>query len=499
MSKAAVEETVDQVIRINNNVKELKINEKPAMHDSEGATVKDEIDCTDHTLDVIKEQSFLMHNGHTLPVGEKPEVLLSPKYQTFSNPLYPGDLTDDTASDSRSAEGVLTSEASGRMYESDDIVLDDEDLSSIARSNSVDYLKEKAIVMLQQELEHARKELELKDEKCKELTGVRSKVEAELEELTASLFEEAHKMVHDANMKQFVAEKRLNAAIGEIEALRTEVSALKSLVLTSTPSNPNPQSHPQLIKKKKDILGSPLRKHRRNRSDADTQKPVQAEDKKEQKIVKMGKEVDSVVMAQLNNWLKRSSVTPRSAVNLAQSNQSQTSNQNEAPAAVNHSQANQTELTSITNPNSQIKESDYDTIEYETMAPMMSQLIQRIETEDIKPCLTFSQMSLAEKVSNSVHNNSLMIEPISKPLIQQCALSGVMICCKHKIKCGNAETWYPISQSCRTRIASVCDFLTYISYIKKGLVKHSKEQIYWEMNRLRREMSLAKLGYYKEE
>nr|XP_039259314.1 guanine nucleotide exchange factor for Rab-3A-like [Styela clava] len=398
---------------------------------------------------------------------------------------------------------MLSSETSGRMYETDDIVLDDEDLSSIARSNSVDYLKEKAIVMLQQELESAKKELEVKDEKCKELSGVRSKVEAELEELTASLFEEAHKMVHDANMKQFVAEKRLNAAIGEIEALRTEVSALKSLVLTSTPSNPNPQSHPQLIKKKKDLLSSPLRKHRRNRSDADMKPPTPTEDKKDQKIVKMGKEVDSVLMSHLNSWLQVSSFAPPTAVNHVQSNQSGSIDQNidsgASPTAVNHTKINQSEITSVTNPNSQIDEPHYDTTEYETMAPMMPQLIQRIEAEDIKPCLTFSQSSLADKVLSNVHNNTLMIEPISKPAIQKCALSGAVICCKHRIKCGNSEMWFPISQSCRTRIASVCDFLAYISYIKKGLVKHSKDQIYWEINRLRREMSLAKLGYYKEE
>lgn len=58
--------------------------------------------------------------------------------------------------------------------------------------------------------------LEIKDEECKELSSVRSKVEEELEELTASLFQEAHKMVHDANMKQHIAEKKLKEAKGEV-------------------------------------------------------------------------------------------------------------------------------------------------------------------------------------------------------------------------------------------------------------------------------------------
>lgn len=56
----------------------------------------------------------------------------------------------------------------------------------------------------------------LKDEQCKELADVRVKLESELEDLTASLFEEAHKMVHDANMKEFIAVKKRKEAVGEV-------------------------------------------------------------------------------------------------------------------------------------------------------------------------------------------------------------------------------------------------------------------------------------------
>ncbi len=85
-------------------------------------------------------------------------------------------------------------------------------------------------------------------------------MEAELEDLTASLFEEAHKMVRDANVKQASAEKQLVEANMKVDGLETEVSALKTLVLTSTPSQPNKHLHPQLMqdsgKKKKGLKSS---------------------------------------------------------------------------------------------------------------------------------------------------------------------------------------------------------------------------------------------------
>ena len=64
-------------------------------------------------------------------------------------------------------------------------------------------------------------------------------VESELHELTASLFQEAHRMVQEANVKAASAERCLHEADMKIDGLETEVAALKTLVLTSTPARPN--------------------------------------------------------------------------------------------------------------------------------------------------------------------------------------------------------------------------------------------------------------------
>jgi Rab-3A-interacting protein len=58
--------------------------------------------------------------------------------------------------------------------------------------------------------------------------------------------QEAHNMVREANVAQAQAEKALKESQMKVEVLQAEVAALKTLVITSTPSRPNPHLHPQL-------------------------------------------------------------------------------------------------------------------------------------------------------------------------------------------------------------------------------------------------------------
>lgn len=53
-------------------------------------------------------------------------------------------------------------------------------------------------------------------------------------------------MVREANEKQAAAEKALKESQMKVDVLTAEVAALKTLVLTSTPSSPNPHLHPQI-------------------------------------------------------------------------------------------------------------------------------------------------------------------------------------------------------------------------------------------------------------
>lgn len=71
-------------------------------------------------------------------------------------------------------------------------------------------------------------------------------------------------MVRDANEKQANAEKALKESEMKVDVLSAEVAALKTLVLTSTPSHPNPHLHPQIDPRSpKDVF---IKKHRRSPS-----------------------------------------------------------------------------------------------------------------------------------------------------------------------------------------------------------------------------------------
>uniref|UniRef100_A0A3Q3L0P9 RAB3A interacting protein (rabin3)-like 1 n=1 Tax=Mastacembelus armatus TaxID=205130 RepID=A0A3Q3L0P9_9TELE len=331
------------------------------------------------------------------------------------------------------------------------------DLSRL-RSSSLEIrekeIREKGSEILREQLDAAKKELKLKDKECERLSQVRNQLEQELEELTASLFEEAHKMVREANVKQATAEKQLKEAQGKIDVLQAEVTALKTLVLTSTPSSPNRQLHPQLQSAGTRGACKHNGGHIRNKSSSGAfpSSPAKPEPPSVsvQSVTKEDREVDSVLYAEFLMWKEHPSLDRSSA------------------------------------------------------------FLNRIYREDIGPCLSFTRSELSQLVQSAVENNSLTIEPVamsSLPMVKasavecggpkKCALSGMSRLCRHRIKLGDKGSYYYISPSSRARITAVCNFFTYIRYIQQGLVRHDAEQMFWEVMRLRREMTVAKLGFYQ--
>ncbi|XP_036916480.1 guanine nucleotide exchange factor for Rab-3A isoform X4 [Sturnira hondurensis] len=218
------------------------------------------------------------------------------------------------------------------------------------RSSSME-IREKGSEFLKEELYKAQKELKLKDEECERLSKVREQLERELEELTASLFEEAHKMVREANMKQAASEKQLKEARGKIDMLQAEVTALKTLVITSTPASPNRELHPQLLSPTK---AGPRKGHLRHKSTSGPLCPavcpaagnILAPDKE-------GREVDTALFAEFQAW--------RESPTLDKS----------------------------------------------------SPFLERVYREDVGPCLDFTMQELSALVRAAVEDNTLTIEPVA--------------------------------------------------------------------------------------
>ncbi|KAM3587717.1 uncharacterized protein V6R79_012673 [Siganus canaliculatus] len=278
---------------------------------------------------------------------------------------------------------------------------------------------------------------------------VREKGYERLKEELAKAQREAHKMVREANVKQANAEKQLKEALGKIDVLQAEVQALKTLVLSSptSPVGELPSAGGGGVK-------TAFRKgHSRNKSTSSAMLGTQPDPSATEPIVRECREVDSQLFSDFKAW-KEEPTLDRSCC-----------------------------------------------------------FLERVYREDIYPCLTFSKNELGAAILEAVEQNTLSVEPVGfqpLPVVKasavecggpkKCALSGQTKTCKHRIKFGDSSNYYYVSPYCRYRITAVCNFFTYIRYIHQGLVKQQDvEQMFWEVMQLRREMSFAKLGYYKDQ
>ncbi|CAH0561484.1 unnamed protein product [Brassicogethes aeneus] len=306
----------------------------------------------------------------------------------------------------------------------------------------------KAVLRLQNELKEANQEIKCKDEELVRLGRIRKDVESELEDLTASLFQEAHNMVREANEKAAAAEKSLKESQMKVDVLTAEVSALKTLVLTSTPSHPNPHLHPQISKDNESGVAIFTKKHRRSpshfnlkygRENSPPCSPVKEIVHISSEIeYKEGLEVDPVLHKEFLQWKEKPTL----------------------------------EKT--------------------------ERFLQRIYSEDINLCLTFTNKELSEKVAKAVESGTIHIEAVgdrTKAMFpKKCSLLEVPRLCFYRMSMGESDDWFSISQICRNRIIAVCDFLNYLKYIERGLVKSSAHDVYWEIVRLRKNISMARLG-----
>nr|KAF7429319.1 hypothetical protein H0235_005717 [Vespula pensylvanica] len=314
-------------------------------------------------------------------------------------------------------------------------------------------VKEHAVAKLQEELKRAHEELKLKDEEVARLSRIRQDVEAELEELTASLFQEAHNMVREANVRQATAERLLEESRMKAEVLAAEVTALKTLVLTSTPARPNPHLHPQIDTRCRLSLGDECqqglfaKKHRRSPSHFNL-KYGRENSPPESPVKEQRPSLPSDREALARDWKKdREKDRDKECKDLGL----------EVDPRV-HTEF----LRWKANPC--VDKSD--------------PFVARVFKEDIDLCLDFPNKELGARVRQAVLDGIIFIEAVSDKtklaFPKKCALLEAPRQCHYRMRLGDQENqWYCISQICRNRIIAVCDFLNYLRYVERGLVKSS--------------------------
>ncbi|XP_070639162.1 guanine nucleotide exchange factor for Rab-3A isoform X4 [Bos indicus] len=320
---------------------------------------------------------------------------------------------------------------------------------------------------------------------------------------------EAHKMVREANMKQAASEKQLKEAWGKIDMLQAEVTALKTLVITSTPASPNRELHPQLLSPTK---AGPRKGHLRHKSTSSALCPAVCPVAGH--ILTPDKEGKEPGLPPLLSLLL--CVVPSKAAHLTYEPAWQLP-PGELPVGL-------TSATSLSF-SRQVDTTLFAEFQAWRESPTLdktSPFLERVYREDVGPCLDFTMQELSALVRAAVEDNTLTIEPVAsqtlpavkvaavdcghtngfrapidtgcrgwsfgipglrltKPScptgVSTCALSGLACACRHRIRLGDSESHYYISPSSRARITAVCNFFTYIRYIQQGLVRQDGSQV----------------------
>lgn len=338
--------------------------------------------------------------------------------------------------------------------------------TSVANNN----VQEKSHVPgnLESELKSAKDTIKLKDLEISKLSRIRQDVESELEDLTASLFEEAHKMVRDANVKQASAEKIAAEAHMKIEGLETEVAALKTLVLTSTPSQPNKHLHPQL---------DPKRSKKKSKVDLGTISPPSSAPSSKSNSLNRGCQLES-------GSYNCSGSTSSNSISLGGGD-----HEDDVDGGHTH------QPMKLIDP---ILRKEFISWKKAPTLDTTHPFMERIYQEDIHLCLAFLNRDLSKQVLEAIQANTVCLDPVKdfSNVPRDCALLQSPVLCKYvlKLNLGHEEDHF-ISQLARNRIASVCDCINYLRYIVQGLVKSHVNDVYWEVMHLRGKMALARLGF----
>lgn len=306
------------------------------------------------------------------------------------------------------------------------------DNESVAPYTSFLSVDKRLFGRLQEDLSTAQSELRIKEEEVVRLSKIRDEVEAELEDLTASLFQEAHRMVREANVKAFHAEKSLAESNMQIDGLETEVAALKTLVITSTPAMPNKHLHPHIDprngrgKGASSAPGSPA-KERSMEGSTVSDGPDAAPER----------HIDPVLRQEYLQW-KKTPTMDRDHVFLARI-------------------YSEDIIPCLDFPNKSLGEEVTIAVHANTLA--------------ISPVTDLESQQA------------------------QCALMQMNGRCQYVVHLTDGDKEFSICSLSRNRIAAVCDFVTYCRYVTQGLVKSHTNDVYWEMMERRKQMALARLGF----
>ncbi|XP_075246919.1 guanine nucleotide exchange factor for Rab-3A-like isoform X2 [Convolutriloba macropyga] len=298
---------------------------------------------------------------------------------------------------------------------------------------------------LKEMLLQTQEQLNLKNGEIQKMTQLRDTITAELAELTSCLFEEANRMVNEANREKFMAEKRAKECQLAVSLLQEELKVFKSFSTRFKIS--------QKLNRNQSFDGSKLSK---------------------------------------SHHLKSAEETKLLSLGVASSNANENSDKY-ADFEKLDTKLFHDFLVWQENPVLQCDSTFYD----------------QIIANDVKPCLSFCQNDIRDQILASCEANRLVIESItqsqngqeeSKPKTMHCQLSGTARVCNFKVVIldteSNPQSCYVVCKMARNRIAAVCELLTFLRHIAQNLYNSSQSiDLFLKLNDLQKLCAMTRLGF----
>jgi len=302
---------------------------------------------------------------------------------------------------------------------------------------------------LREMLLQTQEQLNLRNGEIQKMSELRETITCELAELTSCLFEEANRMVSEANRDKYMAEKRAKECQLAVSLLQEELKVLKSFSTRFKLS--------QKLSRNQSLDGSKF----------NAKTSHHAKSPEETKLMSLG-------TYSPNN-------TPGNSEKYADFEKLDTKLFHDF-------------LIWRENPTLSQESIFYD----------------QIITNDIKPCLSFCQSEIRDHILSACQSNTLVIESTvqtqvcpddeSKPKTMHCQLSGTARVCNFKVilldRDNSPVACYIVCKMARNRIAAVCELLTFLRHIEQNLYNNSESiDLFVKLTDLMKLCAMTRLGF----
>uniref|UniRef100_A0A158PBM4 Sec2p domain-containing protein n=1 Tax=Angiostrongylus cantonensis TaxID=6313 RepID=A0A158PBM4_ANGCA len=369
------------------------------------------------------------------------------------------------------------------------------------------------ILRMRQELDAARRSLVEKDEKMCRLSRIQDSVDAEVQELTEKLFQEAYRMVNYAEERRERAEKLMNEFRLQVEVLSAEVAALKLLVQTPgmgqnhfqhtspehksalaklfSSSSTRRSSSSGAVQSRKSCTLPSLSSHMTLEMEKDNEQK-QAESVEENPF-----KVDPILMAEFTSW-------------------------REAGHPLAHHPFMERVIIEEIIPCMLFHAKQVHFLSDDILDSIAANKLELELVHEEKPSVMFVSLRL------SISPKHYVTDDIAVHFFRLCALTNISRFCPYRVRVAEDGQWHRISLLARNRVrlssassfirdrlqydqylngcesvfitffsiqvAAVCDYYTFIRYLRGGLIKSGIRDAYFDVMTLRKNMCLAKLG-----